>query len=114
MNDLLLILETQTAAALALCADGKPCPAALIEARHTGIVQVCDLIRQGALISATQLGRIRIVEKGGGAILACIRATRDGLRESLRIAARQKSFSRCIEAVLDLPRPPEVLTDTNC
>ena len=114
MDELLFALETQTASALGLCADGKPCPVALLDARRTGIVHLCDLIGHGALISATQLERIRTIEKGGGAIIACVQETRDGFRESLRIAARQKSFSRCIEAVLDLPRSPELLTDTNC
>jgi hypothetical protein len=109
MNDLLFTLENQTADALGACADGEPWPAALLEARHKGVVQLCDLIKNGALISAAQLERIRTIEKGGAAILGCVSETRDELREKLRVAARQKSFSKCVEAVLNLPRPSELI-----
>jgi hypothetical protein len=109
MNDLLNTLENQTADALGSCAEGEPWPKALIEARHKGVVQLCDLIEHGALISAAQLERIRTIEKGGAAILRCMTETREKLREKLRFAARQKSFAKCVEAVLNLPRPSELI-----
>ncbi len=107
MNHLLDILETQTADGLGACASGGPWPVALIEARHKLIVQLCDLIKKGALVSEARMARIRTIEKGGAAILACIRETREGLRESMRIAARQESFAKCVETVLDLSKSPE-------
>jgi len=109
MNDLLNTLENQTADALGSCADGEPWPLALIEARHKGVVQLCELIEHGALISAAQLERIRTVEKGGAAILACMIETRGQLREKMRLAARQRSFSKCVESVLNLPGPSELI-----
>jgi hypothetical protein len=109
MNDLLYTLESQTADALGSCADGEPWPTALIEARHKGVVQLCDLIKHGAVISPAQLERIRTIEKGGAAILVCMSETREKMRENLRLAARQKSFSKCVEAVLNLPRPSELI-----
>jgi hypothetical protein len=109
MNDLLNTLESQTAEALSSCADGEPWPTALIEARHKGVLQLCELIEHGALISAAQLDRIRTIEKGGAAILGCLTETRETLREQMRLAARQKSFSKCVEAVLNLPRPSELI-----
>ena len=65
MNDLLNTLERQTADALGSCAEGEPWPTALVEARHKGVVELCGLIEHGALVSAAQLERIRIIEKGG-------------------------------------------------
>ncbi len=109
MNDLLYTLETQTADALGACAEGEPLPIALIEARHTRIAELCDLINSGALVSEAQMERIRSIEKGGQAILVCIQATREGLRESLRYASRQESFAKCVEAVLEIPTAPEVI-----
>jgi hypothetical protein len=110
MNDLLYTLETQTADGLGACTAGEPWPVALIEARHKLIVQLCDQIKKGALVSEAQLARIRTVEKGGAAILDLIQKTGEALRESLRIASRQESFAKCVEAILDLPKPAETIT----
>ncbi|MES1257410.1 MAG: hypothetical protein ABUS51_03235 [Acidobacteriota bacterium] len=107
MDDLLNTLEIQTAEGLSACAEGQPLPAALIEARQARIAELAELIEKGALVSEEQLVRLRMIEAGGAAMLARIRETGDGLHESLRIAALQKSFAKCVETVLDVSESAE-------
>ena len=97
MNDLLNTLEAQTADVTRGGADGTD---QAIKVRHTGIVELCDLIKNGALISAAELERIRSIARGGAELLDSIREAREGLRENLRIASRQQSFSKCLLSVL--------------
>lgn len=105
MNDTLFILETLTADARRECAAGTNRASPLIKARHSQIVHLCDLIKHGALISAAELERIRVIEKGGAEILESVRVRRTGLLDKLRMASLQHSFANCVEGILGRPRP---------
>jgi hypothetical protein len=103
MNDLLYTLETLTEETRRASA-GSTEAAAAMDARQIAILHLCELIKQGAVLSEPEYLRVQAIEKEGEELLEAARKNRQGLVEKLNIAARQHSFAKCVEGTLDIPR----------